>query len=172
MKNDIVNKITDLKNKAGEKMDEVKSKFREKLDAIKGFFTNLKLEIPKPSLPKLPHFSLKTSTRTILGQDITYPSGFDVDWYAKAMDKAFLFKSPTVMQTPYGAIGAGEAGNEVMYGQKALMEDITAAAAANNESLVNGMYEAFRAALSIADFKVQIGNREFARIIREAGSAL
>ena len=170
MKNDIVNKITDLKNKAGEKMDEVKSKFREKLDAIKGFFTNLKLEIPKPSLPKLPHFSLKTSTRTILGQDITYPSGFDVDWYAKAMDKAFLFKSPTVMQTPYGAIGAGEAGNEVMYGQKALMEDITAAAAANNESLLNGMYEAFKAALQYADLKVQIGNREFARILREAGA--
>ena len=170
IKSDAVDKVTGMKSDIASKMDDIKSKFREKLDDIKGFFSNLELKIPAPSLPALPHFSLRTSTKSILGQDITYPSGIDVDWYAKAMKQPYMFTNPTVMQTPYGMIGAGEAGNEIMYGQKALMEDITAATAANNELLVNGMYEAMKAALRSADLKVQIGSREFGRVLREAGA--
>ncbi|UOE96078.1 phage tail tape measure protein [Alkalihalobacillus sp. LMS39] len=51
------------------------------LDDIKGFFTNLKLKIPTPSLPKLPKFTLNTGTRNILGKEITYPTGFGVKWH-------------------------------------------------------------------------------------------
>jgi hypothetical protein len=56
-----------------------------------------------------------------------------------------------------------------MYGHAALMKDITAAAAANNEAMVNGMYVAMKAALKSADMKVMIGSREFGRILREEG---
>lgn len=81
----------------------------------------------------------------------------------------YLFTNPTVMQTPYGTIGAGEAGHEIMYGRDNLMRDITEANAVNNASLVNGFYHAMVAALKSADITVDISGREFGRILREAG---
>ena len=178
MKNDVISKITEWKNKIVEKLNDIKSKFSEKfndikdkvkkiVEDIKGFFSGLKLKIPKPELPALPHFSLRTSTKTVFGKDITYPSGIDVEWYAKAMDMPYLFTSPTIMQTPYGAIGAGEVGSEIMYGRDNLMRDIAAASAVNNEALIDGFYKAMVQALKTSDIKVQIGRREFGRIVRE-----
>lgn len=179
MKNDIVNKLVELKTSAVEKLNDIKAKFKEKFDDIrekvkgviediKGFFEGLKLKIPKPELPKLPHFTVTTSTKTIMGKDITYPTGFDVDWYAKAMNSPYMFTRPTIMQTPYGNIGAGEAGNEIMYGHDNLMRDITAASAANNSVLAAAVYDAVVAGME--DVRIQIGNREFGRILREAGA--
>ncbi len=178
MKNDVVNKLVELKSSAAEKLNDIKSKFTEKfndikdkvkgvIDDIKGFFEGLKLKIPKPELPALPHFSLRTSTKTIAGHDITFPSGIDVEWYAKAMNQPYLFTDPTIMQTPYGMIGAGEAGAEVMYGRDNLMRDIAQASASNNAALISGIYDAITAALDSADLKVVIGRREFGRIVRE-----
>ena len=179
MKNDVVNKVVELKTKITEKLNDIKDKFKEKFDDIKdkvkgviedikGFFEGLKLKIPKPELPKLPHFSITTSTKTIMGKDITYPTGFDVEWYAKAMRTPYMFTQPTVMQTPYGMIGAGEAGNEIMYGHDNLMRDITAASAANNSVLAAAVYDAVVAGME--DVRIQIGNREFGRLLREAGA--
>ena len=179
MKNDVVNKVVELKTKITEKLNDIKDKFKEKFDDIKdkvkgviedikGFFEGLKLKIPKPELPKLPHFSITTSTKTIMGKDITYPTGFDVEWYAKAMRTPYMFTQPTVMQTPYGMIGAGEAGNEIMYGHDNLMRDITAASAANNSVLATAVYDAVVAGME--DVRIQIGNREFGRLLREAGA--
>ena len=125
------------------------------------FFTGLVLKIPTPSLPKLPHFSLETSSKEILGKTITYPTGFDVEWYAKAMNNPYLFTQPTI-------VGAGEAGAEVMYGRDSLMRDIAQATAANNDSLIEGMYLAMSQALRQADLTVEINEREFGRIVREA----
>ena len=51
------------------------------IDEIKGFFKNLKLKIPKPDLPKLPKFDLTMGSKTILGKTVSYPTGFDVDWF-------------------------------------------------------------------------------------------
>ncbi|OUB11895.1 phage tail tape measure protein, partial [Bacillus thuringiensis serovar yunnanensis] len=75
-------KFSDLYNSAKEKFDSVKNAAQEKFDAakrfiidpirdavekvqgfiekIKGFFNDLKLKIPKPEMPKMPHFSLET----------------------------------------------------------------------------------------------------------------
>ena len=83
------------------------------------------------------------------------------------MDEPWLFTNPTVMQTPYGMIGAGEAGDEVMYGRKNLLRDIAEAAGINNAALIDGVYEAMTKALDNADLKVIIGRREFGRIVRE-----
>ena len=179
MKNDVVNKLVELKSSAVEKLNDIKAKFKEKfddikekvkgvIDDIKGFFEGLKLKIPKPELPKLPHFTITTSTKTIMGKDITYPTGFDVDWYAKAMSTPYMFTQPTVIQTPYGNIGGGEAGNEIMYGHENLMRDITAASAANNSVLATAVYDAVVAGME--DVRIQIGNREFGRLLREAGA--
>ena len=161
IKSDAVQKFVDIKDGIIEKINDLKDKIQQKIEDIKGFFSNLVLKIPTPELPSLPHFSLETATKEILGKTITYPTGFDVDWNAKAMHNPYLFTSPTL-------IGAGEAGAEVMYGKNSLMRDISDATAANNEALISGMYSAFRAALESTDLTVEINEREFGRILREA----
>ncbi len=130
MQKDIVNKaeniksnsltaFENLKTNAGRKFNETKDKMlkpvkeaKEKISGwiseIEGFFSNLKLKIPKPSLPKLPKFSLSTDSKTILGKTVSYPTGFDVKWNAKGA----LFTKPTIFNTPMGLQGFGEAGPE------------------------------------------------------------
>ncbi|MBG9617891.1 phage tail tape measure protein, partial [Bacillus cereus] len=126
-------KFTDLYNSAQEKFDSVKNAAQEKFDAakrfivdpikdavdkvkgfidkIKSFFSDLKLKIPKPEMPKMPHFSLQTSTKNILGKDITFPSGIDVQWRAKGG----IFTRPTIFGMSNGQLqGAGEAGREAV----------------------------------------------------------
>lgn len=170
MKDTAVQKFVDMKTSILGKVNELRDKIKEKLDKIKSFFTDLKLKIPKPEMPSLPSFSLETSTRTVFGKEITYPSGISVNWNAKAMEMPYLFTNPTIMQTPYGYVGAGEAGHEIMYGKEALMRDITQANAINNDALINGFYVAMVSALKSADIRVDISGREFGRILREAGA--
>ncbi|CAH2462762.1 MULTISPECIES: DUF2207 domain-containing protein [Bacillus cereus group] len=126
-------KFTDLYNSAKEKFDAVKNAAQEKFEAakrfivdpikdavdsiekfigkIKGFFSDLKLKIPKPEMPKLPHFSLTTDTKTIMGKEVKYPTGFDVQWRAKGG----IFTKPTIFGMNGGNLqGAGEAGPEAV----------------------------------------------------------
>ena len=159
------NKITEMKDKAVQKIEDLKSKFKEKLDAIKGFFSGLSLKFPKIEMPALPHFSL-TGEFSLNPPSVPH---LNIDWYAKAMNQPYMFTQPTVMSTPYGMIGAGEAGNEMMYGHDSLMRDIATAVAANNESMTSGMYTAMKAALKTADLKIMVGSRELGRTLREAG---
>ncbi|MCQ6530579.1 phage tail tape measure protein [Bacillus mycoides] len=123
-------KFNDMYNTAREKFDAVKNAAQEKFDAakrfiidpikdavekvqgfiekIKGFFNDLKLKIPKPEMP---HFSLETSTKNVLGKDITYPSGIGIQWRAKGG----IFTKPTIFGMSNGQLqGAGEAGNEAV----------------------------------------------------------
>nr|WP_321538060.1 phage tail tape measure protein [Bacillus mycoides] len=126
-------KFESLYNAAREKFEAVKNAAQEKFEAakrfiidpirdavgqvegliakIKGFFDNLKLKIPKPEMPKMPHFSLETSTKNFLGKDVTYPSGLNVDWRAKGG----IFTKPTIFGMNGGNLqGAGEAGPEAV----------------------------------------------------------
>ena len=153
-----------IKKKITEPIEKAKELVTGAIEKIKGLFP---LNIGKIMKLKIPHI-------TIDGGEAPYGLGglgrkphIGVDWYAKAMQNPYLFTAPTVMQTPYGMIGAGEAGNELMYGHDALMRDIATAQAANNETLVNSVYHAMVAALDNADLKVVIGRREFGRIVRE-----
>ncbi|EOO19525.1 DUF2207 domain-containing protein [Bacillus cereus] len=143
-------KFESLYNSAREKFDAVKNAAQEKfeaakrfimdpireavdgvkgfIDKIKGFFDNLKLKIPKPEMPPLPHFSLQTSTKNVLGKDITFPSGIDIDWRAKGG----IFTKPTIFGMNGGNLqGAGEAGREaVLPLNKKTLGDIGAGIAA------------------------------------------
>ncbi|PGZ56847.1 phage tail tape measure protein, partial [Bacillus cereus] len=126
-------KFNDMYNTAREKFDSVKNAAQEKFEAakhfiidpikdavdsiekfigkIKGFFSDLKLKIPKPEMPPLPHFSLQTSTKNVLGKDITFPSGLNIDWRAKGG----IFTKPTIFGMNGGNLqGAGEAGKEAV----------------------------------------------------------
>ncbi|USK56578.1 phage tail tape measure protein [Cytobacillus solani] len=115
MKDNAIQKYEELKAKAGQKFDEIKEKImtpikeaKEKvsdfIDDIKGFFSNLKLKLPKIEVPKLPHFKLS-------GEFSLKPPSVpkvSVDWYAKGA----VFTKPTIFNTPYGMKGFGEAGPE------------------------------------------------------------
>lgn len=126
-------KFNDMYNTAREKFESVKNAAQEKFEAakhfiidpikdavdsiekfigkIKGFFSDLKLKIPKPEMPPLPHFSLQTSTKNVLGKDITFPSGINIDWRAKGG----IFTKPTIFGMNGGNLqGAGEAGREAV----------------------------------------------------------
>ena len=84
-------------------IEKAKNTIKGIIDKIKGFFDNLKLKIPTPSLPKLPKFSLTFGSKTILGKEIKYPTGFDVTWNAEGG----IFNNPSI-------IGVGEAGPEAV----------------------------------------------------------
>jgi len=92
LKNGIVNAVSNAKDKIGDLVSK-----------IKGFFDRLKLKVPRPSLPTLPHFKLKTAHKTVLGKDIEYPTGFSVDWY----------KTGGIF-TGASLVGVGEAGDEAV----------------------------------------------------------
>lgn len=87
------------------------------INKIKGFFP---LKIGKIINFKTPSISLNTGSKTVLGKTITYPKGFSVSWHKKAMNDPYLFNQATLF-------GAGEAGDEVLYGRSNLMKDITSA---------------------------------------------
>ena len=72
---------------------------------------------------KLPHFKISGGRVPwgVGGQGVK-PT-VSIEWYKKAMSNPYMFSSPTVF-------GAGEAGDEILYGRNSLMKDIAAAVAA------------------------------------------
>jgi TP901 family phage tail tape measure protein len=133
---------------------------------IKGFFSNLSLKIPTPSLPTLPHFKLKTSSKTILGKEITYPTGFDVEWYAKGA----VFNAATILPTLSGFKGVGEAEPEAVAPISVLQDYVTNAVEnANNENVIDYDKLADKMAYACANMNISlnIGGRQAGRIIRE-----
>ena len=69
---------------------------------------------------KLPHFNISGGKAPFgIGGKGTKPS-ISVSWYKRAMDNPYMFSTPTFF-------GAGEAGDEMLYGRAALMRDISEA---------------------------------------------
>ena len=69
---------------------------------------------------KVPHFHISGGKAPFgIGGKGTKPS-IRVDWYKRAMDNPYMFSTPTFF-------GAGEAGDEMLYGRAALMRDISEA---------------------------------------------
>lgn len=104
-------KFEALKEKVLSPLRWVRDKAKGILEEIKGFFDKLKLKIPKPSLPKLPHFKLKTGSKTVFDKTITYPTGFDVDWYAKG---GIMTKPTAFGMNGSKVMVGGEAGQEAI----------------------------------------------------------
>ena len=103
-------------------IESARDKVRGILDRIKGFFP---LHIGNIfSGLRLPHFSVSGGQAPWgIGGKGSMPH-FSVSWYKKAMGEPYMFSGPTLF-------GAGEAGDEVLYGRKALMKDIAAATGGN-----------------------------------------
>ena len=103
-------------------IESARDKVKAVLDRIKGFFP---LHIGNIfSGLRLPHFSVSGGQAPFgIGGKGSMPH-FSVSWYKKAMGEPYMFSGPTLF-------GAGEAGDEVLYGRKALMKDIAAATGGN-----------------------------------------
>ena len=95
-------------------IEKAKGLVQNALNAIRGLFP---LNLGHIINFQIPTISLRTATASVLGKSITYPTGFDVGWHAKAMDNPYLFNRATLF-------GAGEAGDEMLYGRQNLMRDI------------------------------------------------
>lgn len=92
--------------------DTIKEKAQGLADGVRNAFDKIR------SFIKLPHFSLE-------GEFSLRPPSvphISVEWYKKAMEDGVLFTSPTVLNTPYGAKGFGDAGAEVVLGLNKLRE--------------------------------------------------
>lgn len=96
-------------------LESAKSKVSGIISTLKGFFP---LSVGKIfSNIKLPHFNISGGSAPWgIGGMGTKPS-ISIDWYKKAMNQPYVFDTPTLF-------GAGEAGDEMMYGRANLMNDI------------------------------------------------
>ena len=126
---DKVSSIFDgIRQKISDAIDKAKNIVKSGLDAIKGFFSNLKLKFPDI---KLPHFKISGK----FSLDPPSVPKLSIDWYAKAMRNAMLLNSPTIFgysPATGSALGASEAGEEVVAGSGTLMGMIRSAVQAEN----------------------------------------
>lgn len=157
-----VKTFTDMKFKILGALNPLVSKVMDIVNRIKGFFP---LKIGKIfSGIKLPHFSVSGSPPFGIGGKGTKPS-ISVSWYKKAMENPYLFSNATLF-------GAGEAGDEVLYGRSALMKDIASAVDASgskggNSSVTVTNYITVDGAENPEDFAVRFA-RKFEMEMRTA----
>ena len=79
---------------------------------------------------KVPHFNIKGGKAPYgIGGKGSKPS-IGVSWYKKAMDNPYVFSDATFF-------GAGEAGDEMLYGRKALLRDIAQVTGAGGQNVFN-----------------------------------
>ena len=117
LKNTVTTVWNAIKNAITKPIETAKSVVQTAINKIKSFFP---LKIGKIfSGMKLPHFSVKGSPPFGIGGKGTKPS-ISVDWYKKAMNNPYLFSNATLF-------GAGEAGDEMLYGRNSLLNDIATA---------------------------------------------
>ena len=98
------------------------------VEKIKGFFPisvgKILSNIKKPKIPSI-GVTWKNAKKGIFS--ISYPS---IHWNKKAMQNPYMFSNATLF-------GAGEAGDEILYGRNALMKDIAAAVGGGGGITVN-----------------------------------
>lgn len=121
-----------IKNAITSPIESAKNKVKGIINKIKGFFPVSIGKIFKGM--KLPHFSLSWGSKDFgkLGS-ISYPKGFSVSWYKKAMQQPYMFSNATLF-------GAGERGDEMLYGRSALMKDIAQAVGGGGGDIIMNVY--------------------------------
>ena len=161
-----VKKFEQLKEGAGKIVDGVKEKFSNGIEKIKGFFD---FDFKWPKIP-LPHFSVTPAGWGV--GDLLKGSipKLGIKWYAKGM----IFTKPTVINTPQGLKGFGEAGHEAalpIVTLKEYMRDVLDEWASGQVMGFDFDYDklgnSVAAAMSKTDQSIVFNKREFGRIVRE-----
>lgn len=113
-----------LKKGIKDKIDGAKDAVKKAVNKIKGMFP---FSVGKIFSGWIPKISLKTNK----GKDsASTSSSVGRTNFAKAMNQPYMFKRPTEFY-------AGEAGDEMLYGRKSLMNDITTAIKSGGNKAVN-----------------------------------
>ena len=101
--------------------DAIKQAIADKIEEVKSLLT-FDWKLPEIQLPEIPTITVTGVVNWVSGKlGLGGNSGSGgTKWHAKAMDTPFLFSDATLF-------GAGEAGDEVLYGRAALMRDIQSA---------------------------------------------
>lgn len=169
----VINNISEVISNVQSTFDSIKSAITEPIesaketvssviDTIKGFFPiNVGRILDNISLP---HFTVNGGQFPYGVGGEGYMPSFGVEWYAKGA----IFDGAQI-------IGVGESGPEAVIPLSSERVRPFAEAVADAEekdygALSNAIYRAVSAALANSDMKLQIGNREFGRILREAGA--
>jgi phage-related minor tail protein len=117
LKNAVTTIWNGIKTAITKPIETAKSVVQKAINKIKSFFP---LKVGKIfSGMKLPHFSIKGSPPFGIGGKGTKPS-ISVNWYKKAMQQPYMFSNATLF-------GAGESGDEMLYGRNSLLNDIATA---------------------------------------------
>ena len=152
----------DIKSAIIDPIQKAKEKVSEIIEKIKGFFPiSVGRILDNISLP---HISVDGGEAPYGLMGRGYPPSFGISWNAKGG----IFDGPQI-------IGVGEAGPEAVIPLSGERVKPFAEAVANAESkdygkLAGVIYNAVSSALANSDMKLQIGSREFGRILREAGA--
>lgn len=110
--------VSSIRSAAARAKDAILSPIKSAINKVKSYFP---FKIGKAfSGIKLPHFKVSGGKAPfgLFGKGVK-PT-ISVAWNAKAMNNPYMFNNATLF-------GAGEAGDEVLYGRSALMRDISAA---------------------------------------------
>ena len=185
VKSKITSGLESAKTSVSSVLDGIKSKFSTIWDNCKTIVSNavtalknaLNFSWKLPDL-KLPHISVSGGVAPYgIGGKGSLPS-FSIKWYKKAYDNAMILSNPTIFGYSDGKfLGGGDGnGNEVVAGESYLMGLISRAVESKNEKIVtllaalleatvDGNAETVRALM--ADRKFAIGEREFARLVKQ-----
>lgn len=128
-----------IRDSISDKISSAKDAVSSAVDKIKGFFP---LSIGKIFTGmQLPHFHVYGGVPPygIMGKG-EKPS-ISVEWYRKAMDKARILSSATIFGIGSSGtlLGGGEAGNEVISGEKHLLNMMASVVSAQNRVLASGL---------------------------------
>lgn len=185
VKSKITSGLESAKSSVSSVLDGIKSKFSTIWDNCKTIVSNAVTALKNAlnfswSLPdlKLPHISVSGGVAPYgIGGKGSLPI-FSIKWYKKAYDNAMILSNPTIFGYSDGKfLGGGDGnGNEVVAGESYLMGLISRAVESKNEKIVtllaalleatvDGNAETVRALM--ADRKFAIGEREFARLVKQ-----
>ena len=136
LKTNVVSIFNAVKSKASSIWNGIKNAITKPIktakDTVKGIIEKIKSFFPFSikkafNLPKLPKISITRAEKTIGMVTVPYPK---LSWNAKAMNNPYMFSGATLF-------GAGEAGDEILYGRNALMKDIARAVGGGGDMIVN-----------------------------------
>lgn len=143
-KSTVTNVLNGIKSSFTNIWNGCKSVVSNAISAIKGAM-NFSWSLPKLALPHV----------SISGKFSLNPPSvphFGISWYKKAMDTPFMFTQPTLFDVnplTGQAKGAGEAGDEIMYGHNNLMNDIQNAVGHHDNLIVKALNDWFEQLFAI-----------------------